>query len=220
MTDKEKQIEDAWALHLNAQKDANQSQAMVRRHWLERHLKIQNNSCAYCGVTLVIGKLPGFEDRQATIDHVVASSCGGIDDIENTVAACAHCNVKKGHHSLFVFLTGTLLRQRIEEIFDCPDRLSADQASDFFDAKCLADGISIFFEGKELKNIDEYCMSEGWVKIGIPGVKDRQGKRMALIKKGVVIAKNKFLVKKLTELKRTEYVNEFTSWMNGRIFDK
>ena len=122
-TNRQKQIEASWLDHSSG---GYQGQAMVRRQWLLHHLELQKYACAYCSVTLIIGKLEGLENQQATIDHVMASSCGGIDEIENTLVACARCNGNKGNQSLYEFLTSTLLRERIEMLFGCPDHLIVD----------------------------------------------------------------------------------------------
>ena len=45
-----------------------------------------------------------------------------------------------------------------------PDRLSADPTSPFHDAALLERGIGIRFKGVEKNNVEEYCVSEGWVR--------------------------------------------------------
>ena len=45
-----------------------------------------------------------------------------------------------------------------------PDRLSTDPNSPFYDAALLERGVGIRFAGKEKTNVEEYCVSEGWIK--------------------------------------------------------
>ena len=46
-----------------------------------------------------------------------------------------------------------------------PDRLSNDPRSKFHDAALLERGIGIRFKGVERSNVEEYCISEGWVRV-------------------------------------------------------
>jgi hypothetical protein len=67
-----------------------------------------------------------------------------------------------------------------------PDRLSTDPNSPFFDAELLARGIGIRFKGAEKTNVDEYCVSEGWIRVAAGKAKDRFGNPMTLKLKGPV----------------------------------
>ena len=58
-----------------------------------------------------------------------------------------------------------------------PDRLSNNPASPHYDEVLLARGIGIRFKGVERTNVDEYCVSEGWVRLSVAGSKDRYGIR-------------------------------------------
>ena len=46
-----------------------------------------------------------------------------------------------------------------------PDHLSNDPRSKFHDPAALERGIGIRFNGVERHNVDEYCISEGWVRL-------------------------------------------------------
>ena len=48
-----------------------------------------------------------------------------------------------------------------------PDRLSVDRASKYHDEKQLEKSIGIRFNGAERTNVEEYCMSEGWIGVSI-----------------------------------------------------
>ena len=67
-----------------------------------------------------------------------------------------------------------------------PDRLSLDPRSPHFDGDLLQKGVRINFNGVEKTNVEEYCVSEGWIKIAAGRSRDRQGNPMTLKLKGVV----------------------------------
>ena len=69
-----------------------------------------------------------------------------------------------------------------------PDRLSVDPDSPFHDEALLAKGIGIRFNGVEKTNVEEYCLSEGWVRVAAGAAKDRFGKQMTIKLKGKVEA--------------------------------
>jgi hypothetical protein len=62
-----------------------------------------------------------------------------------------------------------------------PDRLSIDPKSPYFDKAVLAFDVGIRFDGVEKTNIEEYCISEGWVRVPSGGKsKDRHGNPMTV----------------------------------------
>lgn len=67
-----------------------------------------------------------------------------------------------------------------------PDRLSVDPTSPYHDAEVLARGVGVRFKGQEKTNVDEYCVSEGWVRVVAGGAKDRRGNPLTLKLNGVV----------------------------------
>ncbi|GAN79280.1 DUF3297 family protein [Acidocella aminolytica] len=69
-----------------------------------------------------------------------------------------------------------------------PDRLSIDPASKFFDEPLLERGIGIRFNGTEKNNVEEYCVSEGWVRVAAGKAVDRKGKPLTVKLKGTVEA--------------------------------
>ncbi|MBK9495431.1 MAG: DUF3297 family protein [Xanthomonadales bacterium] len=69
-----------------------------------------------------------------------------------------------------------------------PDRLSTDPRSKFYNAELLQRGIGIRFRGEEKTNVEEYCISEGWVRVPVGKTLDRRGQPMTLKVKGEVIA--------------------------------
>jgi len=56
-----------------------------------------------------------------------------------------------------------------------PDRLSIDPESPFYNAEVLARDVGIRFKGVEKDNVEEYCVSEGWVRVAVGSSKDRYG---------------------------------------------
>lgn len=62
-----------------------------------------------------------------------------------------------------------------------PDRLSIDPRSPYHNAQLLQRTISIVFNGRERFDVEEYCLSEGWIKVPAGKTVDRRG-RPVLIK--------------------------------------
>ena len=67
-----------------------------------------------------------------------------------------------------------------------PDRLSVNPESDFYDEAALARGVGIRFKGVEKTNVEEYSVSEGWIKVAAGTARDRAGNPMTLKLKGAV----------------------------------
>jgi len=67
-----------------------------------------------------------------------------------------------------------------------PDRLSNDPTSPHYDEALLARGVGVRFKGVDKTNVEEYCVSEGWVRLAVGTTKDRAGKPMTLKLKGEV----------------------------------
>jgi len=56
-----------------------------------------------------------------------------------------------------------------------PDRLSTDPRSPYYNAEVLQRDVGIRFKGVERTNVEEYCVSEGWVRVPAGAAKDRHG---------------------------------------------
>ena len=69
-----------------------------------------------------------------------------------------------------------------------PDRLSNDPRSKFYDEAALERGIGIRFNGTERTNVEEYCISEGWVRVPVGKSLDRRGMPMTMKVNGKVEA--------------------------------
>ena len=67
-----------------------------------------------------------------------------------------------------------------------PDRLSLDPRSPHFDQEVLSRGVGIRFNGQEKTNVEEYCISEGWIRVAAGRSRDRHGNPMTVKLKGSV----------------------------------
>jgi hypothetical protein len=56
-----------------------------------------------------------------------------------------------------------------------PDHLAANPKSPFYDEAALIRGVGVRFKGIERTNVDEYCVSEGWVRVAVGTSRDRHG---------------------------------------------
>ncbi len=61
-----------------------------------------------------------------------------------------------------------------------PDRLSNDPRSPYFDAETLARDVGIRFKGAEKTNVEEYCVSEGWIRVSAGKALDRFGNPLTI----------------------------------------
>lgn len=69
-----------------------------------------------------------------------------------------------------------------------PDRLAISPKSPFFDMEKLQRGIGIRFKGVVRTNVEEYCISEGWVRVQAGKTMDRKGQPLTLKLNGPVEA--------------------------------
>ena len=67
-----------------------------------------------------------------------------------------------------------------------PDRLSNNPESPFHNADVLARDVGIRFNGTEKTNVEEYCVSEGWIRVAAGIARDRKGNPLTLKLKGKV----------------------------------
>jgi hypothetical protein len=69
-----------------------------------------------------------------------------------------------------------------------PDRLSNNPRSPYFDADVLKHDVGIRFKGAEKTNVEEYCVSEGWIRVEAGKTKDRHGNPLLIKLTGPVEA--------------------------------
>jgi hypothetical protein len=69
-----------------------------------------------------------------------------------------------------------------------PDHLSIDPSSPFFDQAALQRGVGIRFKGVERRDVEEYSMSEGWIRVALGKKVDRNGRPLTIKLTGPVEA--------------------------------
>jgi hypothetical protein len=67
-----------------------------------------------------------------------------------------------------------------------PDRLSVNPNSPYYDAELLQRGVGVRFKGVDKTNVEEYCVSEGWVRLSVGTTVDRKGNAMTVKLQGPV----------------------------------
>ena len=69
-----------------------------------------------------------------------------------------------------------------------PDRLSINNRSPHYVAAVFEHEIGIRVNGKERNDVEEYCISEGWIKVASANALDRRGQPLLMTVKGTVEA--------------------------------
>lgn len=67
-----------------------------------------------------------------------------------------------------------------------PDHLAVNPRSPFHDAAALERGVGVRFNGIERDDVEEYSVSEGWIRVQAGKARDRRGNPMTLKIKGTV----------------------------------
>jgi hypothetical protein len=67
-----------------------------------------------------------------------------------------------------------------------PDHLSTDTRSPHYLAAVFEHDVGIRFNGKERHDVEEYCQSEGWIRVPAGKTLDRKGKPLLIKLKGQV----------------------------------
>jgi hypothetical protein len=67
-----------------------------------------------------------------------------------------------------------------------PDRLAANPKSPFYDAALIERGVGVRFKGVDKTNVEEYCVSEGWVRLSVGKTVDRHGMPLTIKLQGTV----------------------------------
>jgi hypothetical protein len=67
-----------------------------------------------------------------------------------------------------------------------PDRLSVNPGSPYYNEEILTREVGIRFNGKEKTNVEEYCISEGWIRVSAGKAKDRHGNPLTIKLTGAV----------------------------------
>lgn len=69
-----------------------------------------------------------------------------------------------------------------------PDRLSTNPRSPYFDMEALQRGIGIRFKGRVRTDVEEYSISEGWIRVAAGKTRDRHGQPLTIKLSGEVEA--------------------------------
>lgn len=69
-----------------------------------------------------------------------------------------------------------------------PDRLSTNPKSPYYEPELLQRGVGIRFKDVERRDVEEYCRSEGWIKVALGKKVDRQGNPLTVKLSGPVQA--------------------------------
>ncbi|TMK04579.1 MAG: DUF3297 family protein [Alphaproteobacteria bacterium] len=96
-------------------------------------------------------------------------------------AACAHCKTgrtDKRNRGPAVNDKNDASNDQVAD--QLPDRLSTDPKSPYYNAEVLARDVGIRFKGIEKTNVEEYCVSEGWVRVTAGNAKDRYGNPLTI----------------------------------------
>ena len=92
---------------------------------------------------------------------------------------------QSGYHPAVA--ASTALELKADAMSDTPpDRLASNPKSPFHDAAVLERGVGVRFKGVEKTNVDEYCVSEGWVRLSVGTTVDRHGNAMTVKLQGEV----------------------------------
>jgi len=67
-----------------------------------------------------------------------------------------------------------------------PDRLSVNPNSKYYNESVLEREIGVRFKGVEKTNVEEYCISEGWIRVAAGKTLDRKGNPLTILLKGPV----------------------------------
>lgn len=82
--------------------------------------------------------------------------------------------------------TSTLATKRTMMSDELPDRLSNDPRSPFYNEAVLARDVGIRFKGAEKQNVEEYCVSENWIRVAVGSARDRFGNPVTIKLTGTV----------------------------------
>lgn len=69
-----------------------------------------------------------------------------------------------------------------------PDRLSVNPKSPYFQRELLERGVGIRFKGVQRRDVEEYCISEGWIRAALGNKVDRHGNALTIKLNGPVEA--------------------------------
>lgn len=87
-----------------AERTVNAAQSLLRALLLVAAEERDGPLCCYCKVPTVVDPIEGERFRERTLDHVIALSQGGKDELANVVLACRSCNSRKGRRPQYQYV--------------------------------------------------------------------------------------------------------------------
>ena len=82
----------------------------------------------------------------------------------------------------------TTAKPELPELPELPDHLSTDERSPHFVKAIFEHDVGIRFNDKDRNDVQEYCVSEGWIKVPVGNKVDRKGNPLTIKLKGKVEA--------------------------------
>ena len=77
-------------------------------------------------------------------------------------------------------------KNEITKSDELPDRLCIDPKSPYYNEAVLTRDVGIRFKGVEKTNVEEYCISEGWIRAPVGKTRDRKGNLLTIRMSGAV----------------------------------
>ena len=132
--------------------------AMARKNSLCCALNRQGENAAVKTCAMPASEVPDW--------RITCGNCGNCAFLPATTPA------QRGCYS--VAMTDSPLPDQI------PDRLSTNPKSPHYDEALLTRGVGIKFDGQEKTNVEEYCVSEGWIRVAVGKTVDRKGNPLTI----------------------------------------
>ena len=125
---------------------------------------------------------PPAETLLDKLSGVLLSHPTGAPHSFNTDIACGNCEnspfrpatTPRPRDCYSAAMTDQALPDQI------PDRLSTNPKSPHYDEALLTRGVGIKFDGQEKTNVEEYCVSEGWIRVAVGKTVDRKGNPLTI----------------------------------------
>ncbi len=132
--------------------------------------------------------LSAFANSRAPLSGVAAKGKRG--ELSNRTDAVLRCSASSP--------TGSVMSDETEQTNETvqadvsadtpPDHLAIDPRSPHFDQEVLQRGVAIRFKERQRTDIEEYCISEGWIRVQAGKTLDRKGRPLTLKLSGPVEA--------------------------------
>jgi len=108
------------------------------------------------------------------LSHVGGKSAGGALEIPGGPVPGISTETFSGFKDLDEMVKGAMTDTPL------PDRLSTNPKSPYYNEELLNRGVGIKFDGQEKTNVEEYCVSEGWIRVAVGRTVDRKGNPLTI----------------------------------------